>query len=189
MSKRKYTYKEIAEWLGVSKSMISKVATVKRRFGRPSAIVIAHKSGLSEEFIYRHNGPELIYALRKAMERGSQNNTITFPWPPRELSPNVRVHWSVKARATRAYRRECMVITRNSGIVALNSYRISLFVTFYPPDRRRRDDDNVFASAKAMRDGIADALCINDNRFIYRPFLHTDTRPGGEVVVKITGNP
>ena len=30
--------------------------------------------------------------------------TITLPLPPACLSPNARVHWRVKAKATKAYR-------------------------------------------------------------------------------------
>jgi len=36
-------------------------------------------------------------------------------------------------------------------------------LAFYFPDRRHRDDDNAAASCKAYRDGIADALRIDDH--------------------------
>ena len=39
-------------------------------------------------------------------------------------------------------------------------------MTFCPPDHRRRDLDNIIASMKAANDGIADALGIDDSRFI-----------------------
>jgi crossover junction endodeoxyribonuclease RusA len=35
----------------------------------------------------------------------------------------------------------------------------------YPPDKRRRDWDNIVASLKSGLDGIADALGIDDSRF------------------------
>lgn len=47
---------------------------------------------------------------------------------------------------------------------------IAFRVTFYPPDNRHRDDDNMIGSFKAARDGIADALAVNDRRF--RPEYH-----------------
>lgn len=67
--------------------------------------------------------------------------------------------------------------------------RLHLWIDFYPPDKRRRDDDGLLASFKPHRDGIADALHIDDSRFVSHPFLHDETFPGGRVVVQITGGP
>ena len=36
---------------------------------------------------------------------------ITLPLPPKELSPNTRVHWGRKARATKKYRLVATVAT------------------------------------------------------------------------------
>ena len=33
-------------------------------------------------------------------------------------------------------------------------------------DQQRRDDDNMLASFKAGRDGVADALGVDDNKFV-----------------------
>ena len=30
--------------------------------------------------------------------------TLTLPWPPKELSPNARQHWTKLAKAKKAYR-------------------------------------------------------------------------------------
>lgn len=38
-------------------------------------------------------------------------------------------------------------------------------LTFLPPDRRRRDLDNLIASMKSGLDVLADALGVDDNRF------------------------
>ena len=35
-------------------------------------------------------------------------------------------------------------------------------ITFQPPDRRKRDRDNMIAAFKAGQDGLADALGIDD---------------------------
>jgi crossover junction endodeoxyribonuclease RusA len=45
----------------------------------------------------------------------------------------------------------------------------------------------MIASFKSGRDGIADALGIDDSRFITRPWVHTET--GGYIKVSITGGP
>lgn len=41
---------------------------------------------------------------------------------------------------------------------------LQLFIKIVPPDRRGRDDDNVLTSLKSHRDGIFQALGVNDNR-------------------------
>ena len=43
---------------------------------------------------------------------------------------------------------------------------ITLHLTFCEPDKRHRDRMNVEASCKAYFDGIADALGVNDRRFV-----------------------
>lgn len=112
---------------------------------------------------------------------------LRLPWPPKELSPNARVHWSKRSKAAAAYRRECAWLVRAAGIKAPDSERIALWIDFFPPDKRQRDDDNLLAAFKAGRDGIADALDINDKRFVSHPFVQTET--GGFVRVRITGMP
>ena len=42
---------------------------------------------------------------------------------------------------------------------------------------------------KAARDGIADALGVDDSRFVSHPLVKDDVRKGGQVVIKITGGP
>lgn len=112
---------------------------------------------------------------------------LRLPWPPKELSPNARVHWSKRSKAAKAYRFECGLIARVAGIKPPDSERIALWIDFFPPDKRQRDDDNLLAAFKAGRDGIADALGINDKRFVSHPFVQTET--GGFVRVRITGMP
>ncbi|MNC70101.1 hypothetical protein D3C75_1208780 [compost metagenome] len=56
---------------------------------------------------------------------------------------------------------------------------------FVPPDRRRRDDDNLVAMFKAGRDGLADALGIDDNVFATQIRVSKETIKGGAVHVCI----
>jgi len=113
---------------------------------------------------------------------------ITLGWPPKELSPNARTHWRKKAPITKAYKEACWALTKEAGIVAPETEgRLHLWITFYPPDRRHRDDDNMIASFKAGRDGLALALGIDDKRFICHPFVSDQT--GGMVKVVITPGP
>lgn len=114
---------------------------------------------------------------------------IICPWPNSQLSPNARVHWAQKAKAAKA--------AKNIGFYAAKEAKaavdwdgvIHVFITFYPPDRRARDDDNLIASFKNCRDGIAMALGVNDKRFRCHPFVHTETAKGGKVVVRLCKDP
>lgn len=112
---------------------------------------------------------------------------LTLPWPPKALSPNARTHWRKKAPITKAYKEVCWALCKEAGMVAPDSPRIALWVDFYPPDRRHRDDDNLVASFKAGRDGIALALGIDDKRFRCFPYVKEQT--GGMVKVRLTTLP
>lgn len=124
---------------------------------------------------------------------------ITLPWPRSSLSPNARGHWRKRHQATGIYRYTCKMETLDAiqkGKWDLQPLRdlveaggqIHVFLDFYPPDRRARDDDNVIAAFKSGRDGLADALKIDDVHFRTHPFLKRDSPvPGGEVRVTITG--
>lgn len=125
---------------------------------------------------------------------------ITLPWPPRALSPNSRGHWAKRAKAAEMYRYTCKMISLESiqagkwdlqplrDLVAAGN-EIHVHLDFCPPNRRARDDDNVIAAFKSGRDGLADALGIDDCHFRTHPFLKRDeiVKPGGEVRVVITG--
>ncbi|HYG07332.1 MAG TPA: hypothetical protein VD865_13135 [Stenotrophomonas sp.] len=116
---------------------------------------------------------------------------LTLPWPERLLHPNSRPHWRPKATATKSARETAQVLAMAAGWKAaqLPEGRLHLWIDFYPPDRRRRDDDGLLASFKAARDGLAQALGIDDSRFVSHPMLREEVRPGGEVHVRITGGP
>ena len=109
--------------------------------------------------------------------------TVRLPWPPKELSPNARVHWARKAGVSQKYRQDARVLTlceKKRHIEAT-----CLHLTFCPPDKRRRDLDNMLASIKPGIDGIADALGVDDQHFSLRLERGEPTK-GGEVVAVIT---
>lgn len=109
---------------------------------------------------------------------------VHFPWPPRALSPNARGHWSKRSRAAKTYRLQCFLFARQAGLVA-PAGRILLQLEFLPPNARRRDDDNLLASFKAGRDGLADALGIDDSRFVSQVSIGA-VRTGGAVRVRLS---
>ena len=90
---------------------------------------------------------------------------IILPWPPKELSPNARLHWAEKAKLVKIWRKVGWTETNISGVKITGTGMIDLHITFNPPDKRRRDMDNMLSSAKSLLDGVADALGVNDGRF------------------------
>lgn len=109
---------------------------------------------------------------------------FALPWPPKELSPNAREHWGRKARVTKQARHTAGVIAHVASVRKDHAAR-SLTFTFAPPDRRKRDDDNLIASLKAYRDGIADALGCDDNEFTVTYAFAAPVK-GGEVRVTLS---
>lgn len=109
---------------------------------------------------------------------------IDLPWPPKELSPNARVHHMVRYRKAKAYRAACYLLTIQARIKA-PAGRAVLALEFVPPDRRARDDDNLVAAFKSGRDGIAEALGVDDRQFVTEFCMSSHTWPGGKVLVTI----
>jgi len=113
--------------------------------------------------------------------------TLTLPLPPRELHPNARVHWAVKARATKQYRKTayCYALVAQ-GMARREWTTAELHMTWHMPDKRRRDPDGLVASMKAAIDGLVDAgiLADDDRLVIYPPTICVDReRPRVEVTI------
>jgi crossover junction endodeoxyribonuclease RusA len=106
---------------------------------------------------------------------------IFLPWPPRELSPNARVHRLAKARIARIYRQDCYLLAKTSG-VHLPPGRHPVKILFCPPDKKRRDLDNCLASIKAGLDGVAEALGVDDR--LFRPVTIDFGETTGRVLVQ-----
>ncbi|MBQ3748065.1 MAG: RusA family crossover junction endodeoxyribonuclease [Kiritimatiellae bacterium] len=86
-----------------------------------------------------------------------------LPWPPsvnnyyRHVGPRVLI-----SRAGRKYR--TMVVSRLGGLKKLSG-AVSLSLECYPPDRRRRDLDNLL---KCLQDSITAAGVLDDDSQIRR---------------------
>lgn len=109
---------------------------------------------------------------------------LTFPWPPKELSPNARVHWAKKAKAAKAYKASCLMIAMAGGLRAIKADMLGLLITFNPPDNRRRDLDNMLSSFKAGIDAISMRTGINDSDFQIT-IAKQPVTPKGTVMVEI----
>jgi len=116
---------------------------------------------------------------------------VQLPWPPAILFPNARraSHWRKSRGIAKAYRQECWALAR----VAIGRIRFStppgVSVAFFPPDARRRDDDGMIGAFKNGRDGVADAIGLDDATWRPSYSFHDPLRPDGRVVVVLTVRP
>lgn len=90
---------------------------------------------------------------------------IVLPWPPKELSPNARIHWAKLAKAKKQYRATCTAQALEQGLCRMNAQNLHLALTFYPPSRRAYDLDNALARMKSGLDGLADVLGVDDQHW------------------------
>ena len=109
---------------------------------------------------------------------------IDFPWPPKKLSPNgSQRDYRGKADARKGYREDCMVLAMAAGAKPPDSADIPILVEYFPPDRRKRDWDNCVAMSKGLFDGLADAMGIDDSRFVPTIKMRRDDPRG---IVRVT---
>lgn len=102
---------------------------------------------------------------------------ITLPWPPASLSSNARGHWATKARATKKYRDDARLCTLAAKPTIPAEGEIALTIHFVPP-HNRYDRANYPAMLKAGLDGVADALKVNDRRFVPQYAYGSAEKPG-----------
>ncbi len=107
---------------------------------------------------------------------------ITFPWPPKQLSPNARGHWKPKSVAFKRYKQDCIISAHNErrAIVGQSKFK----VVFSPPDKRKRDADNLIASFKAGFDALSFLTGIDDSKFEWT-YVRGEPVKGGAVIVEV----
>ena len=103
---------------------------------------------------------------------------ITLPWPPKQLSPNGRLHWAVKNKYRKLYRDACYWQARQVNARAVVG-PLEVSLEFYPPDRRHRDWDNMLASIKSGLDGVAEAIGCDDKH--WRLSMSVNEKIGGYI--------
>jgi crossover junction endodeoxyribonuclease RusA len=96
------------------------------------------------------------------------------------------VHWAAKSRAAKRYRWECRCEALRQRVRSYRpSDKVRVQLTFAPPDARRRDDDNMLASFKSGRDGLADAMGIDDQTMQIAGIEVAPPVSGGRVTVEL----
>lgn len=102
---------------------------------------------------------------------------IELPFPPASLSGHAKGHWRSKSDPTAKYRLWAKHATLAAKPDVPEEGDILVFVTFVPPDNRG-DRVNFPNRCKPIFDGIADALGVNDKRFLPRYRFCKPEKPG-----------
>jgi crossover junction endodeoxyribonuclease RusA len=116
---------------------------------------------------------------------------MELPWPHPKTFPNAkrRLRWYQYQPHCNQARLDGYMITKGYLATRLDwrpspECPLPMRVTFYPPDRRHRDDDGMIGAFKHLRDGIADGLGVNDR--LFRPEYHfAEPVKGGLITVEM----
>jgi len=115
--------------------------------------------------------------------------TLELPWPP-----SVNSYWrspntgklagrTLISERGRNYRRAVSDAIRMAGQPKADPGRLDVALTVFPPDRRRRDLDNL---PKGILDALTHAGVIEDDSLIDRLLIERATScPGGKVRVVV----
>lgn len=106
---------------------------------------------------------------------------IELPFPPASLSGHNTGHWRRKSPIVAEHREWAKLAALSAAIPVPDEGDIRVSVTFYPPDKRG-DRVNFPVRMKPYFDGIADALQVNDSRFLPAFHYAEPTKPGRVVV-------
>lgn len=111
--------------------------------------------------------------------------TIELPWPPSSLSGHAKgASYYGKSAVTKKHREWAQAATRAAKVPPMpETGDIRISVAFYPPNRRG-DRVNFPNRVKPYFDGIADALKVNDSRFL-PSYEFGEPVKGGKVVVTL----
>ncbi len=109
---------------------------------------------------------------------------LELPWPNKNLSPNARPHWAVKAKAAKEANQVAHYVARTKLPIKPQWLSARLQWAFHPKTAHALDKDNCIASCKAYQDGIAMALGIDDSLFDTSYEIKEPVK-GGKVVVTI----
>jgi len=120
----------------------------------------------------------------------SRTYTITLPAGLPLLNLNDRGHWAARYRRSEALKKAAWTLALQQKIPRLE--RVSVLVEYQPGDLRRRDGDNIAASAKALIDGLraAGVLPEDDSRHVTEVTCRIGSLyPKGRLVLHLTEVP
>lgn len=118
------------------------------------------------------------------------NIKIVLPFPAAKLNPNRRSgrSWQVtaaeKVAAWQAGKIATLKALNGKAFTVANPVKFS--ITFFCPNRRRRDLDNLLASLKPSLDGICNAVDIDDSAIEEMQLIKRYDAKNPRVEVEIT---
>jgi hypothetical protein len=112
---------------------------------------------------------------------------IALPWPSSALAGHSDKHYRVMRPIIKRHREWAYAATKAANVTVPPEGDILVIVRFLPPDNRG-DRINFPNRMKAYFDGIADALGVNDKRFLPQYLFEQPNQPG-EVQVTIAPAP
>jgi crossover junction endodeoxyribonuclease RusA len=92
---------------------------------------------------------------------GPRTWTLEFPPGMKMLSLNDRSHWRVRYARGEVIRKAAWALAKAARIPPLE--RIVVTAEYQPPDRRKRDEDNLTLAVKSAIDGIKAAKVVPDD--------------------------
>ena len=111
---------------------------------------------------------------------------ITLGWPPASLGSNSRAHPMRRHRDAQRVRLHAKLLSLPLRSCAIPDGDIHLTVEFRPPSNRG-DRANFPHLAKHVLDGVADALGVNDRRFV-PTWVYGEPVRGGAVIITLGAN-
>jgi hypothetical protein len=102
---------------------------------------------------------------------------IVLPFPPASLSGHAKGHWRSKSTPTAKHREWARLATLAAAPSVPAAGDIRVHIRFVPPNQRG-DRTNFANRMKPYFDGIADALGVNDARFLPSYEFSDPEKPG-----------
>lgn len=115
---------------------------------------------------------------------GVAGGVITLPFPPSSLSGHNNGSWPGKSPVVKKHRVWAFAATKAEKAVVPTDGDICLTIDFYPP-HNRGDRVNYPNRMKPYFDGIAEALNVNDRRFLPEYRFHDVDKANPRVVVRV----
>ena len=101
------------------------------------------------------------------LPRPADGETYTIELPPglRILTLNGRQHWRARNELGQVIKDAAIIMARKAKVPHLE--RVTITAEYRPPDRRRRDADNIAAAVKYAIDGITAAGVLKGDDYRY----------------------
>lgn len=89
-------------------------------------------------------------------------------------------HWGKQANLSKKHRTLAAIATSNQIVARNIKGSLKYVVTFTRFGKRKLDDDNLIGGLKHIRDGVSDALGVNDGSdritFHYKQEIHSENK-------------